>query len=124
MYRMYTAERPRKDRRAAGAEPARPAERTAAGGRPAGRRPTPRASTGSFRSSAAAPAGAITDVKQKVRHCSICYNLADADPCPICGDPARDHGLVMVVEQPKDLIALEQTGIHKGVYHVLLGRLS
>jgi recombination protein RecR len=73
---------------------------------------------------AAGLAGAITDVKQKVRHCSICYNLTDLDPCPICSDPGRDHGIVLVVEQPKDLIALEQTGIHKGGYHVLLGRIS
>jgi recombination protein RecR len=73
---------------------------------------------------AAALSSAITDVKQRVRHCSHCYNLTDADPCPICADPSRDHGLVLVVEQPKDLIALEQTGMHKGVYHVLLGRLS
>lgn len=73
---------------------------------------------------ASALARAITDVKQKVRNCSICFNLTDADPCPICFDLSRDHGLVLVIEQPKDLIALEQTGVHKGGYHVLLGRLS
>src|SRR4051812_40330167 len=55
---------------------------------------------------ATALAGAITDVKERVRHCSVCFNLADTDPCPICADPSRDHGLVLVVEQPKDLIAL------------------
>jgi recombination protein RecR len=78
----------------------------------------------SDKDAAAALAGAITDVKRSIRHCSICFNLTDGDPCAICADPARDHGLVLVVEQPKDLIALEQTGIHKGVYHVLLGRIS
>ncbi len=67
---------------------------------------------------------AIADVKKTVRHCSICYNLTDADPCPICADPRRDLGLILVVEQPKDLIALEQTGLHRGVYHVLMGHIS
>ncbi|MBM4106784.1 MAG: recombination protein RecR [Phycisphaerae bacterium] len=69
-------------------------------------------------------AGAIDDVKRLVRHCSICWNLTDDDPCRICGDPRRDASTVLVVEQPKDLIALEQTGMFRGVYHVLLGRLD
>lgn len=69
-------------------------------------------------------ARALTDVKEKVRHCRRCFNLTDADPCPICADSRRDHSLVLVVEQPKDLIALEQTGQYQGVYHVLMGRLS
>lgn len=69
-------------------------------------------------------ARAIEDVKRKVRHCSICFNLADADPCPICADPRRDASIVLIVEQPKDLITLEQTGMYRGVYHVLLGRLD
>ena len=69
-------------------------------------------------------ASAISDVKNKVRHCSICYNLTDNDPCPICSDPRRDASVVMVVEQPKDLISLEQTGMFRGVYHVLMGRLD
>jgi len=59
-----------------------------------------------------------------VRHCSICYNLTDRDPCPICADPRRDASVVLVVEQPKDLISLEQTGMFRGVYHVLMGRLE
>lgn len=67
---------------------------------------------------------AITDVKKTVRHCSICFNLTDQDPCPICSDPRRERGVVLVVEQPKDLIALEQTGLHRGVYHVLMGHVS
>ena len=69
-------------------------------------------------------ADAITRVKDTVRHCSICWNLADADPCPICRDERRDASVVLVVEQPRDLISLEQTGMHGGVYHVLLGRLD
>lgn len=69
-------------------------------------------------------ASAIADVKRTVRHCSACYNLTDEDPCPICRDPRRERGRILVVEQPKDLIALEQTGMYRGLYHVLMGRLS
>src|SRR3954467_7783848 len=67
---------------------------------------------------------AIRDVKTRIKHCSVCYNLTEADPCSICTDPARDHSLVCIVEQPKDLLALESTGLYKGVYHVLLGRIA
>src|SRR3954469_12353952 len=69
-------------------------------------------------------ADAIRDVKTRIKHCSICYNLTEQDPCDICSDPRREQGLVCVVEQPKDLLALESTGLYKGVYHVLLGRIS
>jgi recombination protein RecR len=69
-------------------------------------------------------ADAIAIVKKSVRHCSICWNLTDADPCPICASLERDASSVLVVEQPKDLITLEQIGMYKGVYHVLLGRLD
>jgi recombination protein RecR len=69
-------------------------------------------------------ADAIRDVKTRIRNCSICYNLTEADPCSICADDSRDAGLVCVVEQPKDLLALEATGLYRGVYHVLLGRIS
>lgn len=69
-------------------------------------------------------ARAIVDVKKAVRHCRICSNLSDGEVCAVCADDRRDRGLVMVVEQPKDLIALEQTGMFRGVYHVLMGRLS
>jgi recombination protein RecR len=69
-------------------------------------------------------ADAIRDVKTRIRNCSICYNLTEQDPCDICADPSRDQGLVCVVEQPKDLLALESAGLYKGVYHVLLGRIS
>jgi recombination protein RecR len=69
-------------------------------------------------------AEAIRDVKTRIRHCSVCFNLTEADPCGICSDPARDQSLVCIVEQPKDLLALESTGLYKGVYHVLLGRIA
>ncbi len=69
-------------------------------------------------------AEAIRDVKTKIKHCSICYNLTESDPCSICTDPQRDQSLVCIVEQPKDLLALEAAGSFKGVYHVLLGRLA
>ena len=69
-------------------------------------------------------ADAIRDVKTRIRHCSICFNLTENDPCDICSNPGRDHSLVCVVEQPKDLLALESAGMYKGVYHVLMGRLA
>ena len=69
-------------------------------------------------------ADAIRDVKTRIRNCSICYNLTESDPCSICADADRDQGLVCIVEQPKDLLALEATGLYKGVYHVLLGRIA
>src|SRR5271169_482759 len=69
-------------------------------------------------------ADAIRDVKTRIRHCGVCYNLTETDPCQICGDPSRDQALVCVVEQPKDLLALESTGLYRGVYHVLLGRIA
>ena len=67
---------------------------------------------------------AIRDVKTRIKHCSICYNLTEADPCDICSNPSRDHSVVCIIEQPKDLLALESTGLYKGVYHVLLGRIA
>jgi len=69
-------------------------------------------------------AQAIRDVKTKVRPCSVCYNLTEADPCAICQDPRRDHGQIVVVEQPKDILALEATEVVQGVYHVLMGHLA
>ena len=69
-------------------------------------------------------ADAIRDVKTKIRHCSICYNLTEEDPCAICRDERRDPSVVCIVEQPKDLLALEAAGMFKGLYHVLLGRIA
>jgi recombination protein RecR len=69
-------------------------------------------------------ARAIEDVKTRIRHCSVCYNLTEQDPCGICSDTGRDQSVVCVVEQPKDLLALEATGLYRGAYHVLLGRIA
>ena len=69
-------------------------------------------------------AKAIADVKRQIRHCGVCWNLTDVDPCPICRSEARDASTVLVVEQPKDLISLEQTGSYRGIYHVLMGRID
>jgi recombination protein RecR len=69
-------------------------------------------------------ADAIRDVKTRIKHCTICYNLTEQDPCSICSDAGRDQAVVCVVEQPKDLLALEATGLYRGVYHVLLGRIA
>jgi recombination protein RecR len=68
-------------------------------------------------------ADAIRDVKTRIKHCSVCYNLTESDPCNICSDTARDQSVVCIVEQPKDLLALEGAGLYKGVYHVLLGAI-
>ena len=69
-------------------------------------------------------AEAIRAVKERVGFCSICGNFGEQDPCLICRDPERDAGLICVVEQPGDVIALERTGHFKGRYHVLGGALS
>ena len=69
-------------------------------------------------------ADAIRDVKRNLRHCSRCHNLTEDDPCRICRDPGRDQGLIVVVEQPKDVMLLEQTGLIRGVYHVLMGHIA
>ncbi len=69
-------------------------------------------------------ADAIRDVKTRIKHCSVCYNLTESDPCNICSEADRDQSIACVVEQPKDLLALEAAGLYKGVYHVLLGRLA
>jgi recombination protein RecR len=73
---------------------------------------------------ALALADAIRDVRQSVHPCPICFNLTEGDVCQICSDTRRDHQVVCVVEQPKDLLALEAAGIYQGTYHVLGGRLS
>jgi len=67
---------------------------------------------------------AIRDLKRNVTPCSVCYNIADKDPCEICSDPRRDQGVICVVEQPKDVIVLEKCGAHTGTYHVLMGNVS
>jgi recombination protein RecR len=67
---------------------------------------------------------AIADVKHRVVCCDVCNNIADASPCAICDDASRDASIVLVVEQPRDLIRLEATGMFRGIYHVLTGRID
>ncbi len=76
------------------------------------------------KSEALALADAIRDIRENVRYCEVCYNLSEGQQCAICLDPKRDPSLLCVVEQPRDLIAIEQTGAYRGQYHVLLGRLA
>lgn len=67
---------------------------------------------------------AISEIKDLIINCSICGSIADNDPCSICADPKRNHKVICVVEETEDVIALERTGVFKGVYHVLMGALS
>jgi recombination protein RecR len=69
-------------------------------------------------------AGAISEVKEKIRGCSVCHNLTDIDPCKICKDAERNRAIICVVEQPSDVSVIEKTRKFKGLYHVLLGALS
>lgn len=69
-------------------------------------------------------AEAIMRVKESIIYCSRCFNITEADPCSICSNPGRDHDTICVVEEPLDLLALEKTGVYKGLYHVLHGALS
>ncbi|MDR0326922.1 MAG: recombination mediator RecR [Planctomycetaceae bacterium] len=73
---------------------------------------------------ALALADSIRAVKENVRYCKHCFNLTEHELCEICNDPRRNQTLLCVVEQPQDLIRLEQTGRYDGLYHVLLGRLA
>jgi len=73
---------------------------------------------------AMAMAEAIKDVKTKIKRCTVCFNLAEEDLCSVCSDTRRDKGIICVVEQPKDVIALEKTGTCKWVYHVLGGHIA
>ena len=69
-------------------------------------------------------AEAILSLKQKITLCSTCFNVTESDPCPICGGDQRDRSQICIVEQPQDILALEHTGIYKGLYHVLHGAIS
>jgi recombination protein RecR len=73
---------------------------------------------------AASLSQALLDVKDKVTHCHECFNLTETDPCSICADPSRDHGEIWVVEQPRDVLSLEATGLVRGTYHVLMGHIA
>ena len=67
---------------------------------------------------------AIVSAKENLKYCSICYNISDTDPCPICGNSGRDNSIICVVEDVKDIVAMERTHEFKGVYHVLHGSIS
>ena len=66
----------------------------------------------------------ITDAKQKLKYCSTCFNISDTDPCPICSDTKRDSSTICVVEDVRDIMAMERTNEYRGVYHVLHGTIS
>ena len=66
----------------------------------------------------------IINAKKNLKYCSICYNISDTDPCNICGNPKRDKNIICVVEDVRDVVAMEKTHEFKGVYHVLHGSIS
>ncbi len=67
---------------------------------------------------------AMLDAKKRIHHCSICYNYTESDPCPICSNGERDHGVICVVSYPKDVYLMEKAGPFHGVYHVLGSEVS
>ncbi len=67
---------------------------------------------------------AILELREKIGLCEVCFNIADAERCPVCTDPRRDRGLLCVVEEAPNLVAVERTGVYQGLYHVLGGSLS
>jgi len=69
-------------------------------------------------------ANAITEAKARVRFCERCFNVADDALCPICNDDGRDNSVLCVVEESRDIVAIERTGEFRGRYHVLLGAIS
>jgi recombination protein RecR len=69
-------------------------------------------------------AEALTQVKIRIKFCSVCFNLTEGDPCPICQDAKRDRSLICVVEAPGDVLMIEKTKGYRGLYHVLGGALS
>ena len=76
------------------------------------------------REKVAAIAQALVNLKDKVRYCSVCSNITESDPCIICSSPKRNRNIICVVEEPKDVMALEKTNEFHGLYHVLGGALS
>lgn len=66
----------------------------------------------------------IMDAREKVKYCSICCNLTDQDPCRICGNADRDQATICVMQEPRDVVAMEKTREYKGLYHVLQGALN
>jgi len=69
-------------------------------------------------------ASALQSLKKNTVLCSICFNVSESDPCPICSDVKRDHSVICVVEQPLDVLAFDRNGHYNGVYHILHGAIS
>ncbi|HEV8354986.1 MAG TPA: recombination mediator RecR [bacterium] len=67
---------------------------------------------------------AILDAKARIRYCSICFHITDVDPCSICSSPTRNRSMICVVEDPRDVLAMERTREYRGLYHVLHGAIS
>lgn len=67
---------------------------------------------------------AILDAKAKIRYCSICFHITDVDPCAMCSSPTRNRSMICVVEDPRDVLAMERTREYRGLYHVLHGAIS
>lgn len=69
-------------------------------------------------------AEALRELNERTRFCSVCYNITEDDPCPVCADLGRNHSILCVVEEPLDVLAIEQAGVYQGIYHVLHGVLA
>lgn len=69
-------------------------------------------------------ADGISTIKEKVRPCSICGSYTETDPCPVCSDPTRDTGVLCIVEQPQDVITIQNSGAYNGLFHVLGGAIN
>lgn len=67
---------------------------------------------------------AILDAKARIRYCSVCFHITDVDPCAICTGPTRTRSMICVVEDPRDVLAMERTREYRGLYHVLHGAIS
>ena len=62
---------------------------------------------------------ALRELRERTRFCSVCFNITEEDPCPVCADPSREQHSICVVEEPLDVLAIEQAGVYQGLYHVL-----
>ncbi len=69
-------------------------------------------------------ANAVSEIKKRIRFCSVCFSFTEIDPCSICTDPARHHETICVVEQPNNIFPIEKSRVYQGVYHVLMGAIS
>ena len=69
-------------------------------------------------------AEALAELKSKTQYCAVCFNITEDSPCPVCADEKRDRNLIVVVEDPLDVVAVERTGTYRGLYHVLHGAIS